>query len=38
MSVRELEALDGFTVTDTAVGFALSVGLVASASAINPKF
>jgi len=37
MGIHKLNSLDGFTIADTAIGFALSVGLVASAAAINPK-
>jgi hypothetical protein len=32
-----LKALDGFTIADTAISLALSVGVVAQAAAINPK-
>jgi hypothetical protein len=37
VGIRKLKPLDGFTIADTARGFSLSVGLVASAAAINPK-
>jgi hypothetical protein len=35
--VRELKTLDSFTVANAAVGFTLSVGVIASTAAINPK-
>jgi hypothetical protein len=37
VGVHELEVLDGFTVTDAAVGFAVPEGVISSAAAINPK-
>ena len=37
LGIRESKPLDSFTITDTAIGFASSVGLIASTAAINPK-